>query len=82
MFAPFQKVFKNFVDLEVRKGLTGGSYCVAKVKLGSLPKRDLEWVLAAMHTITEETPQISTKTPTTVPIGYRKIPVETQYVSV
>ena len=81
MFAKFHKVFKDFTDLEVRKGLTGGTYCVVKVKVGSLRKKDLNDVLGVMELIAGETPQIPIKTETVIPNGYRKIPVETRFVS-
>ena len=82
LFAPFQKVFKNFSEIEVRKGLTGGDYCVVKIKLGTLAKKELPGVLAIMHEITERTPQIPARTQTSIPVGYRKLPVETNFVSV
>jgi len=81
MFVPFHKVFKNFTDLEVRKGLTGGSYCVIKVKVGSLRKKDLNEILGVMELIAGETPQIQTKTETIIPNGFRKIPVESRFVA-
>ena len=80
MFAsPFQKLTNRYVELEFRRGITAGEYAFAKVKFGSLKKKDLEKVLGAMYQMTEGVPQIPhTKT---VPTGYRKVPVQTGYVS-
>ena len=70
---PFQKVFKNFSEIELRKGLTGGDYCSVKIKLGTLRKKELHGVLAIMHEITERTPQISARAQQSIPVGgYRK----------
>ena len=55
MLELFHRNFKNFVDLEVRRGLQGGEYSVAKLKLGSLPKRDLESILMVLNEIAKQT---------------------------
>ena len=55
----FHRNFKNFVELEVRKGFTGGDYSVAKMKLGSLPKKDLHNVLVLLNEIAKQTQQVN-----------------------
>ena len=81
MFAPFQKAFKTFSEIEIRKGMTGGEYCVVSIKLGTMPKNELSGVLSLMHEITERTPRIPARTEMSIPVGSRKVPVETTYVS-
>ena len=81
LFAPFQKIFKGFAEIEMRSGITGGDYAVSKIKINNLRKKDLPGLLAVMHEITER-PQIPARTQTSIPVGYRKLPVETNYVSV
>ncbi len=82
MFAtPFQKLTNRYVELEFRRGITAGEYAFAKVKFGSLKKKDLEKVLGAMYQMTEGVPQIPTQRQTNIPVGYRKVPVTTGYVS-
>ena len=77
----FQRVFKNYVELEVRKGVQGGGYTVAKAKIASLPKRELQGVLADMHQITEVVPEIPSSGKYYIPMKNRNVPVETQFVS-
>jgi hypothetical protein len=82
MFAsPFQKATKNYVEIEYRRGVTAGEYAFAKVKFGSLKRKQLESVLCSMHQMTQDVPQIPTHTQTAVRTGYRKVPVEVGYVS-
>ena len=51
MFRPFSKHYRHFAELEVRKGITGGPYSVAKITLGCLPRKDREGVLALLNEI-------------------------------
>ncbi len=82
MFAsPFQKATKDYVEIEYRRGITAGEYAFAKVKFGSLKKKHLVELLAAMREITNDVPQIPTQKQTAVKAGYRKIPVDVGYVS-
>ena len=82
MFAsPFQKATKDYVEIEYRRGITAGEYAFAKVKFGSLKKKQLESVLGSMYQMTQGVPQIPTNTQTAVKAGYRKIPVDVGYVS-
>lgn len=60
MLNMFHRNFKNFVELEVRKGATGGGYSVASMKLGSLPKKDLQSVLVLLNEIAKQTQQVRT----------------------
>ena len=81
MLVSLQKFYKDFVEIEIRKGLTGGDYAVSKIKINNLRKKDLPGVLSIMHEITERQ-QVPAKTQESIPIGVRKLPVETNYVSV
>lgn len=81
MFGSFQKLFKGFAEIEVRCGITGGEYAASKIKINNLKKKDLPGVLSIMHEITER-PQIPARTQQSIPIGNRKLPVETNFVSV
>jgi len=60
MLNMFHRNFKNFVELEVRKGCTGGAYSAASMKLGSLPKKDLQSVLVLLNEIAKQTQQVRT----------------------
>ncbi len=55
----FHRNFSSFVELEVRKGLTGGNYSVAKMKLGSLPKKELPNVLILLNEIARQTQEVN-----------------------
>lgn len=51
----FQSNFKNFVELEVRRGTKGGAYSTARMKLGSMPKKDLQRVMVLLNQISNTT---------------------------
>jgi len=82
MFAtPFQKATKDYLEVEFRKGFSGGEYAYAKVKIGSLKKKYLVELLSEMQGVVEGVPQIPTQIQTAFKSGNRKVPVDVGYVS-